>query len=64
MIVRKALAGSTILCIAHRLATVIAFDKILVMDAGQKVEFAPASVLLSNPQSHLSRMVDSGPAAW
>lgn len=30
----------TILCIAHRLLTVIEYDRILVLDQGQVVEFA------------------------
>lgn len=30
----------TILCIAHRLLTVIEYDRILVLDKGQVVEFA------------------------
>lgn len=33
-------ADSTILCIAHRLHTVIEYDRILVMDQGRIVEFA------------------------
>lgn len=48
-ILREALAGSTILCIAHRLITVIDFDKILVMDTGRKAEFGHRNVL-SNPR--------------
>ena len=37
-ILREAVRGTTVLCIAHRLVTVIDFDKILVMDAGRKKE--------------------------
>ena len=60
-ILREAFVGSTLLCIAHRLVTVIDFDKILVMDGGRKRDFAQATELLADPRSLLSRMVDSGP---
>lgn len=33
-------SGKTLLCVAHRLRTVIGWDKILVMDSGQVAEFA------------------------
>lgn len=33
-------SNKTLLCIAHRLRTIIGWDKILVMDAGQVAEFA------------------------
>ncbi len=60
-ILREAFRGTTLLCIAHRLATVIDFTKILVMDQGRRAELGPARELLSQPDSHLSRIVDSGP---
>lgn len=63
-VVRSAYAGSTLLTVAHRLETVIDGDRILVMDAGQVAEFAPAAELLADPKSHLSRLVQSlGPGA-
>ncbi|KAJ2779675.1 Transporter of the ATP-binding cassette (ABC), partial [Coemansia javaensis] len=40
-------ADSTLICIAHRLRTVIDYDRILVLDAGAVVEFdSPAALLL------------------
>ncbi|EJD55530.1 ATP-dependent bile acid permease [Auricularia subglabra TFB-10046 SS5] len=37
--IRAELASSTLLCIAHRLNTILAFDRVLVMDKGQVAEF-------------------------
>ncbi|KAI8092705.1 P-loop containing nucleoside triphosphate hydrolase protein [Halteromyces radiatus] len=44
-------ASSTILCVAHRLHTVIEYDRILVMDDGQVQEFDSPLALISNPES-------------
>ncbi|KAI8576229.1 hypothetical protein K450DRAFT_192932 [Umbelopsis ramanniana AG] len=41
----------TILCIAHRLLTVVEYDRILVLDQGQVVEFANPYELLRNKDS-------------
>nr|CAG8556518.1 4134_t:CDS:10 [Entrophospora candida] len=49
--IREEFKDSTILTIAHRLRTVIDFDKILVMDAGNIMEFDSPYLLLQNPNS-------------
>lgn len=45
------------LTIAHRLHTIIDSDRILVMDAGQAIEFDEAHTLLQNNASIFSGMV-------
>ena len=45
-IIREQLNDRIIFSIAHRLDTVISFDKVLVMDAGQIVEFDTAANLM------------------
>lgn len=46
----------TILTIAHRLETIMDYDKILVLENGHLVEFDSPLTLLSNPQGHLFRL--------
>jgi len=44
--VQSEFAGKTLLCIAHRLRTIIGYDKICVVDAGVVVEFDKPEVLM------------------
>ncbi|EJU03263.1 P-loop containing nucleoside triphosphate hydrolase protein [Dacryopinax primogenitus] len=47
--IRKELKGTTLLTIAHRLQTIMDYDKILVMESGELVEFgSPLSLLERN----------------
>ena len=49
----------SVLIIAHRLATVIDSDRILVMDSGKGVEFDHPHNLLSEQEGFFSKMVDA-----
>ncbi|KAI9320842.1 hypothetical protein BX666DRAFT_2119002 [Dichotomocladium elegans] len=49
-------AESSILCIAHRLHTVIEYDRILVLDQGRVVEFASPLDLISNQETIFHKM--------
>ncbi|KAH9916981.1 multidrug resistance-associated ABC transporter [Epithele typhae] len=44
-------ASSTILTIAHRLRTVIDYDRVMLLDQGRIAEYDTPGALLSNPQS-------------
>lgn len=48
---RQEFSDSTLLVIAHRLRTIIDFDKVLVLDAGRIVEYDKPLTLLENPSS-------------
>lgn len=56
--IRKEFSGNTILTIAHRLRSVIDYDKILVMDAGEVKEFDHPYSLLLNKNSALYGMCE------
>ena len=59
--VREQLSDRTVLTIAHRLATVADSDRILVMDAGEAVEFDKPAVLMLNG-GYFARLVEeTGP---
>ncbi|KAI8065794.1 P-loop containing nucleoside triphosphate hydrolase protein [Gongronella butleri] len=49
--IQSALSESTVLCVAHRLHSVITYDRILVIDAGKVVEFASPWDLINDAQS-------------
>ncbi|KZT70050.1 P-loop containing nucleoside triphosphate hydrolase protein [Daedalea quercina L-15889] len=49
--IRQEFAESTILTIAHRLRTVIDYDRVMLLEQGQIVEFDKPAILLSNPSS-------------
>ncbi|KAJ3568574.1 hypothetical protein NP233_g5623 [Leucocoprinus birnbaumii] len=56
---RNELRDVTILTVAHRLRTVMDFDKIMVLKEGQIVEFDRPKTLLQKEQGYFREMVDN-----
>ncbi|KAI5122627.1 hypothetical protein M0805_008716 [Coniferiporia weirii] len=50
--IRQEFAESTIMTIAHRLRTVIDYNRVMLLDEGRIVEFDRPATLLSDPSSH------------
>uniref|UniRef100_A0A183BYL1 ABC transporter ATP-binding protein n=1 Tax=Globodera pallida TaxID=36090 RepID=A0A183BYL1_GLOPA len=48
---------STVITIAHRISTVMDYDRIMVMSAGQLVEFDTPINLMANKQSRFYELV-------
>jgi ABC-type multidrug transport system fused ATPase/permease subunit len=49
--------GTTVLAIAHRLQTIVDFDKILVLGNGNVLEFGSPKDLLADSNSNFSQMM-------
>ncbi|QFZ26635.1 putative ATP-dependent bile acid permease [Clavispora lusitaniae] len=57
--IRDEFSSSTILTIAHRLRSIIDYDKILVMDAGRVVEYDDPYTLIANSESLFHSMCEN-----
>ncbi|PIO76790.1 putative multi drug resistance-associated protein [Teladorsagia circumcincta] len=57
--IRKQFDQSTVITIAHRLNTILDYDRVLVMDNGRVVEFAPPQQLLADKNSIFHSMASS-----
>lgn len=53
------LHGVTILTVAHRLRTIMDYDKILVLGEGQVLEYDTPKALLADAKGFLRSLVDS-----
>ncbi|KAH8077273.1 P-loop containing nucleoside triphosphate hydrolase protein [Cristinia sonorae] len=58
-VIRSELADCTVIAVAHRLATIIDFDMILVMDEGVVVESGTPRELLARPTSRFALLAAS-----
>ncbi|KAM9936028.1 hypothetical protein OXX80_004406, partial [Metschnikowia pulcherrima] len=57
--IRDEFSNSTILTIAHRLRSIIDYDRILVMDAGRVVEYDDPYALISNKETLFYSMCEN-----
>eukprot|EP01116_Phalansterium_solitarium_P010899 TRINITY_DN263_c0_g2_i3.p1 TRINITY_DN263_c0_g2~~TRINITY_DN263_c0_g2_i3.p1 ORF type:complete len:679 (+),score=264.46 TRINITY_DN263_c0_g2_i3:827-2863(+) len=57
--IREQFANTTVLTIAHRVNTIMDYDRILVLDRGLIAEFDAPAVLLKNPNSLYSKLIQS-----
>ena len=58
-VIRNRFKDSTVVTIAHRLDTIMDYDKVLVMEQGRVVEFDKPEVLLQNKKGVFSRLVQT-----
>lgn len=52
-------SDTTLIVVAHRLQSVMNADKIMVLDAGNLVEYDSPSNLLKSRDGHFSKLVDA-----
>ncbi|KAI8869537.1 hypothetical protein GQ42DRAFT_179210 [Ramicandelaber brevisporus] len=57
--IRTDFSACTVITIAHRLNTIMDYDRVIVMDAGQVVETGSPQGLLANPHSQFAQMAAS-----
>jgi len=58
-LIRKKFANHTIIAVAHRIETIMDFDKVAVLDAGRLVEFDNPYNLLDVPGSAFGRLYNA-----
>lgn len=51
-------ADSTMITIAHRLNTIIASDKVAVLEAGKLIEYDSPKALASRPESYFAKLLN------
>lgn len=61
-VIREKFCNHTIIAVAHKLDTILDFDRIVVLDAGRIVENGEPYVLLTEPKSHFSKLYASAMA--
>lgn len=55
-LIRSEFRGRTIIMIAHRLSSLLDFDRVAVLDGGRLVEFGQPAELLKDVSGHFARL--------
>ena len=58
-VIRSRFKDSSVVTIAHRLNTIMDYDKVLVMEQGRVVEFDKPEILLQNKNGFFARLVQT-----
>ena len=58
-LIRSDFQDYTVIMIAHRLSSLLDFDKVVVLDGGRLVESGKPSELLREGSSHFSKLYNS-----
>lgn len=58
-VIRTEFQDRTIIMIAHRLDTLLDFDRIAVLDSGALVEYDSPKALLANSDGHFTRLYNA-----
>ncbi|KAJ5135875.1 uncharacterized protein N7515_005153 [Penicillium bovifimosum] len=61
-VIREKFCNHTIIAVAHKLDTILDFDRVVVLDTGRIVENGEPYALLTDPKSHFSRLYASAMA--
>jgi ABC-type multidrug transport system fused ATPase/permease subunit len=61
-LIRKKFANHTIIAVAHKIETIMDFDKVAVLDAGRLVEFDNPYSLLEAPGSVFAKLYNAAVA--
>lgn len=59
-LLRQKFASQTILAVAHKLDTILDFDKVVVMNHGKLVEYGEPYQLLEDENSWFSKLYNDG----
>ena len=62
-VIREKFCNHTIISVAHKLDTILDYDRVVVLDAGRIVETGEPYALLTEPKSHFSKLYASAVAS-